>query len=75
MTLRTRIGRLERGRPDAFTALDELLASVASRGLRIHERPADLAEIAPMGRDDLTAALDALRQAPASRPLSSEIQP
>lgn len=70
MTLRPRLDRLERASPDSFSALDELLAQVASRGLRIHERPADLPLGAPADPKTVTESLDALRRAPSLRILS-----
>ena len=75
MTLKTRLDRLERAGPGASNALDELLASVASRGLRIHERPVDLPMAAPADPDDLTAALYALRRAPSLHALSLAVRP
>ena len=73
MTLKTRLEKLERTRPDAFNALGELLASVASRGLRLHGRPAGPAKTASAAPDEVTAALDALRRATSLPVLPREI--
>jgi hypothetical protein len=75
MTLRTRLDKLERGRPGAFDALGEVLASVASRGLRIHARPANLPMPICADPDEVSAALEALCHAPSRRTLSLEIRP
>ncbi|EYD75005.1 hypothetical protein Rumeso_03429 [Rubellimicrobium mesophilum DSM 19309] len=75
MTLKTRLNRLERARPDAVNALTELLASVASRGLRIHDRPADLPLADSIGPDGMAEWFDALRRAPSLSLLPQEILP
>jgi hypothetical protein len=74
MTLRTRLDRLERAHPGAGNALDELLASVATQGLRIHERPAGMATSPPVDPQALAAWLDALSRTPASPLHTPEIQ-
>ena len=73
MTLRTRLEKLERARPGAFNALGELLASVAPRGLRFHERPAGPAIAADAAPDGMADALDVLRRATSLPFLSQEI--
>ena len=75
MTIKARLQKLERSGPAALTALDDLLASVAARGLRIHQRPAGPAEAARADPDEVTAALDALRRAPCLRTPAREAQP
>jgi hypothetical protein len=72
MSIKSRLGRLERAGPAAPNALEELLASIASRGLRIHELPADLPMPTQADPKEVAAMLEALCRAPSLAALSRE---